>query len=226
MKKILYYFFFILIIQIINCEVEVCENSKEKDVSEKSSSLLSKIRTIGDPILSKISRELTIDEILHDIQIKEAITIGHQTLKEFRQKVGYGRAIAAPQFGYNIQMICLNLGTPQTLFNPKIIFKSDDTFMMWDDCLSFPDLMVSVQRHKSISITFQDENGELVTWNNLPQDISELLQHEIDHLNGILAVDIAVKPTGNCREEEGECLAIIPRSDWLDDKEKYEKWLY
>ena len=213
---------FLLINQIF-CEIKECENNNQ------ASSLLSNIRLLGDPILAVKSRELGIDEIIHDNTIKEAISIGHRTLVEFRQKVGYGRAIAAPQFGYNIQMICLNLGQqPQTLFNPKIIFKSEDTFLMWDDCLSFPELMVSVRRHKSISVVFQDEKGESVTWNNLSQDVSELLQHEIDHLNGILAVDIATTPLGNCREEEngeGECLAIIPRSDWLNNREKYEKWL-
>jgi peptide deformylase len=185
-------------------------------------SQLPEIRVLGDPILSLIAREVTMVEILNDPLIQDAIKAGHQILSDFRQKHGYGRAIAAPQFGYSLQMICLNLGTPITLFNPNIIEKSDETFLMWDDCLSFPNLMVCVQRHVSISIEYQDEQGDRQRWNNLPKDISELLQHEIDHLHGVLAVDIAMKP-GRCRESE--CQSIIPRSEWLQDKEKYEQWL-
>jgi peptide deformylase len=55
--------------------------------------------------------------------------------------------------------------------------------------MSFPWLMVKVQRHKSISITYQDESGQVKEWNHIDQATSELLQHEIDHLDGVLAVD-------------------------------------
>jgi peptide deformylase len=179
---------------------------------------------LGDPILSALAREVTTEDILNDSWIHDGIEAGHIILSDFRQKHGYGRAIAAPQFGYSIQMICLNMGTgtPMTLFNPSIIERSKEVFLMWDDCLSFPHLMACVQRHVSISIRFQDEQGVTRTWNNLPKDISELLQHEIDHLHGVLAVDIATKPP---RCHERECQSIIPRSDWLQNKEKYEQWL-
>ncbi len=63
---------------------------------------------------------------------------------------------------------------------------------MWDDCMSFPDLAVRVKRHTSIDIEYQDENGEPRVWSALGQAASELLQHEIDHLDGILAVDRAI----------------------------------
>ncbi len=58
--------------------------------------------------------------------------------------------------------------------------------------MSFPGLLVRLQRHRSISISFQDEQGETHALANLPQDQSELLQHEIDHLHGVLAVDRAL----------------------------------
>ena len=63
---------------------------------------------------------------------------------------------------------------------------------MWDDCMSFPDLLVRVRRAQSISIDYVDENLEPHTWNELDQASAELLQHEIDHLDGILAVDRAI----------------------------------
>jgi peptide deformylase len=63
---------------------------------------------------------------------------------------------------------------------------------MWDDCMSFPNLLVRLERYKSISLRFQDEKGEFQEWSNLDVATSELLQHEIDHLDGILAVDRAI----------------------------------
>jgi peptide deformylase len=57
--------------------------------------------------------------------------------------------------------------------------------------MSFPWIMVRVHRHRSISITFEDDAGVTHAWNHIDTATSELLQHEIDHLDGILATDIA-----------------------------------
>jgi len=62
----------------------------------------------------------------------------------------------------------------------------------WDDCMSFPFLLVKVRRHQSISIRYRDELGSVHEWTQMGRAQSELLQHEIDHLDGILAVDRAV----------------------------------
>ena len=77
--------------------------------------------------------------------------------------------------------------------NPEIVWRSRETFTLWDDCMSFPDLMVKVRRHRSISIQFQDVQGQIHQWSRINQAFSELLQHEMDHLDGILAVDIAIE---------------------------------
>ena len=115
------------------------------------------------------------------------------TLDAFRKKHGFGRAISAPQIGVAERFIAVNLGRG-TFFvvNPVITWRSDETFTMWDDCMSFPDLLVRVQRTKSISLQYVDENLKPHTWNELDQAAAELLQHEIDHLDGILAVDRAI----------------------------------
>jgi len=116
------------------------------------------------------------------------------TLDKFRADMGFGRAISAPQIGVNKRLIALNLGKSNfCILNPVITNKSTETFTMWDDCMSFPWLMVKVQRHTSISISYIDEHdGSQKTWENIDQAVSELLQHEIDHLDGILAVDRAL----------------------------------
>jgi peptide deformylase len=115
------------------------------------------------------------------------------TLDAFRKKHGFGRAISAPQIGIAQRFIAMNLGRG-TFFivNPVVTSKSKETFTMWDDCMSFPDLLVRVRRAKSLSLEYVDEHGKPHAWTDVEPAISELLQHEIDHLDGVLAVDRAV----------------------------------
>ncbi len=115
------------------------------------------------------------------------------TLEEFRGRHGFGRAISAPQIGIAKRFIAVNLGKG-TFFvvNPVITWRSKETFTMWDDCMSFPDLLVRVERVKSLSLEYVDEHGKRQEWRELDQAAAELLQHEIDHLDGILAVDRAI----------------------------------
>ena len=115
------------------------------------------------------------------------------TLKEFRRAHGFGRAISAPQIGVAQRFMAMNLGKG-TFFivNPAITWRSDETFTMWDDCMSFPDLLVRVERAWSLSLEYVDEQGRRKEWRELDRAVSELLQHEIDHLDGVLAVDRAL----------------------------------
>jgi peptide deformylase len=197
---------------------------------------LSSIRTTGDPILQSPTRKLSVDEIQNDPSVREAVTLGHLALSEFRAKKGFGRAIAAPQIGYSISMICLFLhGQRMTIFNPEIIYKSPETFLMWDDCLSFPDQMACVRRHKSISVAFMDDKGAGRTWINLPKDLAELLQHEIDHLNGVLALDIAENPpaaqqacsgsNGTGEDEMCAVARVVPRAVYEEQQDKFDSYV-
>jgi peptide deformylase len=87
----------------------------------------------------------------------------------------------------------VNLGDgPFSVINPEITWRSAETFTMWDDCMSFPDLLVRVQRHESISMRYLDEQGRTREWDRMPRAAAELLQHETDHLDGVLAVDRAM----------------------------------
>ena len=117
----------------------------------------------------------------------------HATLAAFRAEYGFGRAVAATQIGVARRFIALNLGDgPFTMFNPEIVWRSGETFTLWDDCMSFPFLLVRVARHASISVEFEDGTGGRKRWDRLDRATSELLQHEIDHLDGVLALDRAV----------------------------------
>ena len=140
---------------------------------------------LGDPRLRLVSEPVadvrSVDK--HPIQ---------QALEEFRATHGFGRAISAPQIGVPLRFIALHLDRPFVIFNPVITWKSDETFTMWDDCMSFPWLMVRLRRHRSISVRYVDEDGGTRDWENLDQATSELLQHEIDHLDGVLSIDRAL----------------------------------
>ena len=149
-----------------------------------------KIRLLGDPALREVSQPVTDFE---DEGFVRNAKVLHATLDEFRQKYGFGRAVSAPQIGIRQRFIALNLGdAPRLIVNPEFVFKSGDEITMWDDCMSFPNLLVRLRRNASVSLRFQDERGDFQEWNNLDTATSELLQHEIDHLDGILAVDRAI----------------------------------
>ena len=110
-----------------------------------------------------------------------------------RARLGFGRAIAAPQIGIVRRIVMIDLGAgPFAVINPEITWRSDDMFEVWDDCLSVPGRLVRVQRHRSISLAFRDAALRPRVWRTLPPDLAELLQHEIDHLDGVLMVDRAI----------------------------------
>jgi hypothetical protein len=82
--------------------------------------------------------------------------------------------------------------------------------------MSFPFLMVRVRRHAHVSVRFEDEDGREHLWTQLPTPLSELLQHELDHLDGILTVDRAVAPTAPA--SEGSTDAIVSRAYYEANK--------
>ncbi|TXI92727.1 MAG: peptide deformylase [Burkholderiaceae bacterium] len=142
-----------------------------------------------DPRLRQVS-EPVLD--VFEPQFVEQGKCLKECLDDFRQQHGFGRGIAAPQIGIARRFIALNLGQGSFLMiNPEITWRSAERFSMWDDCMCFPDQLVKVERHASISVRFIDEQGQTRDWQQLEQAVSELLQHEIDHLNGILALDLA-----------------------------------
>ena len=110
---------------------------------------------------------------------------------EFRKRTGVGRAIAAPQIGVMKRLIYMYIDSPTVFINPQLLDKGKEMMTVWDDCMSFPDLLVRVKRHQTSTIRYFD-----LDWQEqqmlLEDDLSELLQHEYDHLDGILAVSRAI----------------------------------
>lgn len=113
------------------------------------------------------------------------------TLHDFRDRNGFGRGIAAPQIGVTERVIFIHVDEPLALVNPVVTRHSRKRMTMWDDCFSLPNLLVKVNRHVSMEIRYCDTDGKAHTL-SAEGGLSELLQHEIDHLDGILAIDRAV----------------------------------
>lgn len=151
---------------------------------------MQEVLPLGDPRLRAVSA--SVPDLTDPAFTADARRLA-ETLEAFRARWGFGRGIAAPQIGVARRFIALNLGQgPFIIVNPEITWASAQTFTMWDDCMCFPHLMVRVRRHLSISVRYTDEQGQGYEWVRLDQPTSELLQHEIDHLNGILAIDRAL----------------------------------
>ncbi|TQV70990.1 peptide deformylase [Aliikangiella marina] len=113
------------------------------------------------------------------------------TARAFNRQYGWGRAISAIQIGVAKRVIYMAAPEKILLINPEVIDSSNSMIEIWDDCMSFPDLMVKVKRHESFKIHYLDENWQ--TQERLIEGaMSELLQHELDHLNGIVATMRAI----------------------------------
>jgi peptide deformylase len=144
-----------------------------------------RIRLLGDPILRARCEPITkprstaVRVILDDMR---------ETLRDWQSRFGSGRAIAAPQIGAPVRMVYSEMDQPWALINPEIVDIGNEDFEVWDDCFSFPNLLVRVSRAYRIRVRYQDTKGE---WHevDLEGDRAELLQHELDHLDGVLAVD-------------------------------------
>jgi peptide deformylase len=150
--------------------------------------MIREVLLLGNPKLYEVSQMINQDEL---DTLKEVVDDLHDTLIDFKEKYGAGRAIAAPQIGVMKRLIYMYIDSPVVFINPALTDKSKDMMLVWDDCLCFPDLLVKVERHKSCSIAYLDMDWkEQKMW--LEGDLSELLQHEYDHLDGILAVSHAV----------------------------------
>lgn len=126
----------------------------------------------------------------------------HNVMEEIRAKYQFGRGIAAPQLGIMKRLIYLNVNQPgpdgepnawpYVIINPELVNVSDETSELWDDCMSFPNLLVHVRRHCSLTITYRDEHWQQHTWDVTNWNLAELIQHEYDHLNGVLCTMRAI----------------------------------
>jgi peptide deformylase len=110
-----------------------------------------------------------------------------------------GVGLAAPQIGKNINLITIDAnvlakdepeleGFKRVFINPKITFNTEDTIAIEEGCLSVPGINESVNRIDNLTIEYFDKDFNKIT-ENLKGYPAIIIQHEYDHLNGIMFVD-------------------------------------
>jgi peptide deformylase len=143
---------------------------------------------LGNPKLYEESSKVKHEE-LEDL--KSVIEDLADTLMEFRDEYGWGRAIAAPQIGVMKRIVYMHVNEPVVLINPVIKLRNRRKTLVWDDCMSCPDLLVQVKRYRRCKVEYRDEN-----WNKrslyLEGKLATLMQHEVEHLQGILITQKAI----------------------------------
>lgn len=144
------------------------------------------IITHPNPILVNKTKPVS----LVDAGVKQLIAQMRETML-----AANGIGLAANQVGQPIQLAIIENNHPKNntipftvIINPKILSASREVTIESEGCLSLPKIFVKVPRSKSINISTQDENGNVRT---IKADglFSRVIQHEIDHLNGILITD-------------------------------------
>ena len=160
------------------------------------------ILQLGNPLLYQTSTPVDDPS---DAGVQQVITDLSDTLRAFRENNGFGRGIAAPQIGSLLRIIYIRMPDDTfdgPLINPVITNRSAETEEYWDSCFSFPNLLVRVARARRITVKYLDADDSEQTL-EAEGDLAELLQHEIDHLEGILAVQRAVSDQ-----------ALMTRTEW------------
>lgn len=146
------------------------------------------ILLLGDPRLYEIAEEVKREELEG---LRPAFEDLFDCIRGVRRDYGFGRAIAAPQIGLQKRVICILTDKPYVIINPTLEFIGQEQMELMDDCMSFPNLLVRVRRRRHCILRYRDENWNLQEM-RLDDDMAELIQHEYDHLDGILATMRAV----------------------------------
>ncbi len=140
----------------------------------------------------------TDNQVLREVA-KPVRTIDRETVKLIKDMEetmikGNGCGLAAPQVGVlkRIIIVMLNQQTDQetilAMVNPEIVFHSEDTEVDTEGCLSVPKVFDQVRRYRDIIVKFQDKKGKSQML-KLSELNARVVQHEVDHLDGILFVD-------------------------------------
>lgn len=129
-----------------------------------------------------------------DSSVSSLIGDLRDTLVSFAKEKGFGRGIAASQIADLRRVIYIDTGPDGfrgALINPEITYESPERYEMWDGCFCFPRLMVRVTRATNAHVEYLDEQGTRQVL-EATGELAALLQHEVDHLNGVLAVERAL----------------------------------
>ena len=146
------------------------------------------ILLLGDPRLYEVCEAVKQEELE---ELRPVFIDLFDCIRAIRRDYGFGRAIAAPQIGVMKRVICMLTDRPYVIINPELEFVGDEMMELMDDCMSFPKLLVRVRRYRHCILRYTDENWEKQE-KRMDDDMAELIQHEYDHLDGIVATMRAI----------------------------------
>jgi peptide deformylase len=152
------------------------------------------VLTIGNPLLRRVARDLTLDEI----RSEGTAALLEDMVDTMHHEQGIG--IAAPQIGESLQAAIIEIDDDsprypgqqpfglQVFFNPKITVLDPADQGFWEGCLSVPNLRGFVERPRKVRVDYLDRRGEprIIEAEGF---LATVLQHELDHLQGVLYVD-------------------------------------
>jgi peptide deformylase len=148
-----------------------------------------KLRIVPDPVLRKKAAPVSGMD-------KDTTRFMHEMLETMYESRGIG--LAAPQVGELRRVIVMDVAEEQNaerallMANPEILWKSVDTFTYKEGCLSIPEQFAEITRPKRVKVGYIDIAGKKQEL-ELEDLASSCVQHEIDHLNGVLFVDYLSK---------------------------------
>jgi peptide deformylase len=151
------------------------------------------VAQLGQPILRARATEVPLDEI--------AAAEFQQFLRDMRDTLvaEKGAGLAAPQVFQSRRLFLAAIlppaepeGEPQieTFINPRLLAVSEEQDEMWEGCLSFPELLVLVPRPRAVRVEYHNAQGEPCVV-DLADFQARVVQHEYDHLEGVLTLDRA-----------------------------------
>ncbi|HXD51071.1 MAG TPA: peptide deformylase, partial [Burkholderiales bacterium] len=109
-----------------------------------------RILQLGDPLLRAVS--IPVNDVSSTKLIFRDL---RATLHEFRRTHGFGRGISAVQIGEPTRLIYIEMaGEEYAMVNPLLESRSAETFRLWDDCFSFPNLLVYLERARSVVVSY------------------------------------------------------------------------
>lgn len=155
-----------------------------------------KIRTYGDPVLREPAKK--VDRVTRELR-----DLARDMIDSLRAESGVG--LAAPQVGHSVSLFVLDIpeaydrdengrrfhphvAMPHVLINPVITEASRETDSREEGCLSFPEISASIERASSVTVTYLDLEGREHVL-QAGHFLARAIQHENDHLQGVLLVD-------------------------------------
>lgn len=163
----------------------------KKQIFEEAAKISHLTYQIGQlPGLREKSKEVKTSEIKNS-EIQSVIKKLKKTLKEYLRLTGKGRGLAAIQIGVPLKIaVVFNQEKILTIINPKITRISDDKYLYPEICMSANPIIAKVSRSEFIEFEYFDENGEKQFWRERDKLLNRVFQHEIDHMEGIINIDL------------------------------------